>query len=546
MLSEVIARVELLIGEQTLSGGILTFLFIVVIAHFVLTRFTVHSRFWNSQAWTGVREEWFPKMRAKVRTIGNIRQMLSDGYEGFSKQNKAFALPVIAEKPWLVLPHSCIPELLAKSDSEIDMKIIHEEQLMHEYTTGSLGRHVVDVPIQYDILLRQVNRKLPLLISAFNEELDKSFCHYWGTDTSYSEVNLSETCEKIVTQALNRIFAGKEICRDEGFLEHSRLYSEGVGRNAIMVRMLPPLLRPLLAPFITYSNRKHRDICLRVCLPVIRERVQHTAAKRADAEHKWEPPLDVLQWIIEESFARNDPKELDPRMITQRLLALNFVAIDTTHMSMAHTILDLYRSPNSDDFLVGLREECERVLQANGGQWTKSGLDDLVCVDSTIRESMRYSDLGYISLTRMVVDPKGTQFNANGTNSSSPLSVPPGIRICVPAHAIHRDAALYPSPYEFQAFRFSKAREKYRGTQTELSEPKVSIVTTTDKFLPFGHGRHACPGRFFAAQQMKLMLAYLVQNYDVEKLSTKIQNKIMVGTTKPDASLKIKVKRRKV
>ncbi|EHK97752.1 putative Ent-kaurene oxidase [Glarea lozoyensis 74030] len=471
MLSEVIARVELLI---------------VVIAHFVLTRFTVHSRFWNSQAWTGVREEWFPKMRAKVRTIGNIRQMLSDGYEG----NKAFALPVIAEKPWLVLPHSCIPELLAKSDSEIDMKIIHEEQLMHEYTTGSLGRHVVDVPIQYDILLRQVNRKLPLLISAFNEELDKSFCHYWGTDTSYSEVNLSETCEKIVTQALNRIFAGKEICRDEGFLEHSRLYSEGVGRNAIM--------------------------------------------------------LDVLQWIIEESFARNDPKELDPRMITQRLLALNFVAIDTTHMSMAHTILDLYRSPNSDDFLVGLREECERVLQANGGQWTKSGLDDLVCVDSTIRESMRYSDLGYISLTRMVVDPKGTQFNANGTNSSSPLSVPPGIRICVPAHAIHRDAALYPSPYEFQAFRFSKAREKYRGTQTELSEPKVSIVTTTDKFLPFGHGRHACPGRFFAAQQMKLMLAYLVQNYDVEKLSTKIQNKIMVGTTKPDASLKIKVKRRKV
>jgi hypothetical protein len=171
------------------------------------------------------------------------------------------------------------------------MKIIHDEQLMHEYTTGSLGRHVVDVPIQYDILHRQVNRKLPLLINAFYEELDQSFSRYWGTDMSYLEVNLSATCEKIVTQALNRIFAGKDICRDEDFLKHSRLYSEGVGRSAIIVRMLPRLLRPLLAPFVTYSNRKHHDMCLRVCLPVIIDRVQRTAAKRADAVYQWEPPV---------------------------------------------------------------------------------------------------------------------------------------------------------------------------------------------------------------------------------------------------------------
>jgi hypothetical protein len=44
---------------------------------------------------------------------------------------------------------------------------------------------------------------------------------------------------------------------------------------------------------------------------------------------------------------------------------------------------------------------------------------------------------------------------------------------------------------------------------------------------------------------MKLMLAYLVQNYDVEKLSTKVESKVMVGTAKPDINLKIRVKRRK-
>jgi hypothetical protein len=82
MLSDTIARIELLIGEQTLFSSTLNFLFISLIAQLIFTRFTVHSRFWNAQAWTGVREEWFPKMRAKVRSIGSIRQMLSDGYEG--------------------------------------------------------------------------------------------------------------------------------------------------------------------------------------------------------------------------------------------------------------------------------------------------------------------------------------------------------------------------------------------------------------------------------------------------------------------------------
>jgi hypothetical protein len=108
---------------------------------------------------------------------------------------------------------------------------------------------------------------------------------------SYTEVRVSATCEKIITRAANRIFAGPEICRDKDFLKHSRLYSEGVGSGAIILHMLPRLLRPLLAPLVTYSNRKHHDICLRVCLPVIRDRLQRTSAKQADAGFQWEPPV---------------------------------------------------------------------------------------------------------------------------------------------------------------------------------------------------------------------------------------------------------------
>nr|WOZ30805.1 McfF [Coleophoma empetri]BAN91490.1 putative cytochrome P450 monooxygenase [Coleophoma empetri] len=544
MLSDTTARIERIISEQTLFSAVLSLFMIGLMAHLVLARFSIHNQFWSAQVWTGVRAEWFPKIRAKFRTIGGIRQMLSDGYKCFSKQERAFVLPMLGEKPWLVLPPSSIPELLAKSDSEVDMRIVHEQQLQHEYTQGALGRHVVDVPIQYDVIHRQLNRKLPHLIDPFNDEFDKSFRKYWGTDASYTDVKVSATCEKIIAQVANRIFAGPEICRNEDFLEHSRLYSAGVGRCAIILRMLPQVIRSLVAPLVTYPNRKHHDVCLRVCLPVVRDRLQRTSEKRGNLQSEWEPPVDMLQWIIEEAFNRNEPKELDAHLITQRILKLNFVSIETIHMSMTHAILDLYRSPHSERFVAGLRQECDRVLEANNGQWTKSGLDDLLCIDSTIRESMRYSNVGYIALTRMVVDPHGTQFHANGKGNSSPMSIPSGIRVCVPAHAIHRDPEFYSSPHEFQAFRFAEAYEKNRNIGNESYEAKISIVTTTDKFLPFGHGRHACPGRFFAAQMMKLMLVYLVQNYDVEKLSTGVENKVTVGTAKPDSNLSLRVRRR--
>ena len=43
-------------------------------------------------------------------------------------------------------------------------------------------------------------------------------------------------------------------------------------------------------------------------------------------------------------------------------------------------------------------------------------------------------------------------------------------------------------------------------------------MNTSETFLAFGHGRHACPGRFFAVHELKLLMAYIVLNYDVEFL----------------------------
>lgn len=44
----------------------------------------------------------------------------------------------------------------------------------------------------------------------------------------------------------------------------------------------------------------------------------------------------------------------------------------------------------------------------------------------------------------------------------------------------------------------------------------AQLVTTSSDHLAFGHGQHACPGRFFAANEVKIVLAIILTKYEFE------------------------------
>lgn len=89
-------------------------------------------------------------------------------------------------------------------------------------------------------------------------------------------------------------------------------------------------------------------------------------------------------------------------LLALRVVILNMVAIHTTSITITNSILDLYSSPHTEEFVEGLQEEVERVLARNGGEFTKVAVNDLLRVDSAIKESMRVSSLGSISVNRTV------------------------------------------------------------------------------------------------------------------------------------------------
>lgn len=41
------------------------------------------------------------------------------------------------------------------------------------------------------------------------------------------------------------------------------------------------------------------------------------------------------------------------------------------------------------------------------------------------------------------------------------------------------------------------------------------FVTTAPDSIHFGHGLHACPGRFFASNEIKVIMIELLQNWDI-------------------------------
>lgn len=69
------------------------------------------------------------------------------------------------------------------------------------------------------------------------------------------------------------------------------------------------------------------------------------------------------------------------------------------------------------------------------------------------------------------------------------------------------DENIYPDPHRYNPYRFTEMRQNG-------NENKAHLVSVSPTHFGFGHGIHACPGRFFAANEVKIALAHMLLKYD--------------------------------
>lgn len=93
-------------------------------------------------------------------------------------------------------------------------------------------------------------------------------------------------------------------------------------------------------------------------------------------------------------------------------------------------------------------------------------------------------------------------------------TIPAGVTIEVPAVAVNSDPEVFPDADRFDPLRFYDLREKAKSQGSVEGAAQNQFVSVSQNSLTFGYGRHACPGRFFAANEIKMILANALLHYE--------------------------------
>ncbi|KAJ7205715.1 cytochrome P450 [Mycena pura] len=330
---------------------------------------------------------------------------------------------------------------------------------------------------------------------------------------------------EIVSRVSNRLFVGLPLCRNRDYLENNMKFTMNVIQSATRINLFPPFLRPVVGRLITRKNETF-DIAMKHLGTIIEERL----AKENELGPDWPgKPNDLISWLL---FAAQGSDRNVPGLI-RRILLVNMVAIETSSMAFVHALFNATIYP--EDFLA-MREEAERVVAQEG--WTKTALNNMHKIDSFLRESQRL--IGIVAMLRRVVAKEGFRLS-NGT------VLPYGSYLSVAARASQHDPANYTNADKFDGFRFAREREAQR-TNEDLNKDvfKRRMTSTAPDHLAFGMGKHACPGRFFAATELKAMLAHLVINFDIkaEVEGVRPPNSEFAARTSPNSKGKVLFRKR--
>ncbi|KAJ7201912.1 cytochrome P450 [Mycena pura] len=349
---------------------------------------------------------------------------------------------------------------------------------------------------------------------------------------------------QIVARTSNRLFVGLPLCREPEYLQLNIDFTISVFARGQLISTVPYFLKPILGPILSKRKSSLRHI-LKFVGPMLKERLE----KENIYGHDWPGrPNDLISWLLE---IAEDSERTAPAL-AMRLLTVNFTAIHTSATALTVALYDLTAHA---EHIEPMREEVERVISLEG--WTKGALEKMHKVDSFLRESQRLTALSPVVMHRKVVAKEGFTFS-DGT------TVPHGATLTVPI-TVHRDHGLadsgvpshgtdvYPQAEVFDGFRVARMHSKGLAELDDAGEGTRTfnrhMVSTDPEHLVFGHGRHACPGRFFAATELKAMLAHILINYDIraerEGLDGRPKDVVFGMFGSPSASGKVWFRQRK-
>ncbi|KAI8342479.1 cytochrome P450 [Chlamydoabsidia padenii] len=352
-----------------------------------------------------------------------------------------------------------------------------------------------------DGIKKHLSPKLPMYTSRIIEHLNKALHELCGVvpDKGKEFDHVYPLMQHLVAKATASVFVGIELTKNEALVDSFKNMVMEIG--SIMgpkpFREYFPNLMKWHMWYIgktSKSVKKHQDQLLSALKPEIDARLK--AMKENDSN--WVRPNDFLQDILETDKC---PPNIDIySRVIHWITQLLFGAIHTT---TENGTLVIYRLLDNPQLFEDLYKEQNQVLEEagldhNAGPhvFTRDILNKLVKMDSIIQETTRLRN-EFISLPHMNISNKTIILSGGAM-------IRPGESAFVNHYANHHDETLQKVSDNIDMF------EPYRYVNQGRNSTKLG-----EDFILFGMGKHACPGRWFAIQEIKTILSLLIRDYKV-------------------------------
>lgn len=445
-----------------------------------------------------------------------------------------------------------------------DQLAVKKAQLEFHNMNYSLGAKYILDGWQGHLVKTDLTPRIDEIAPILWDELSFAVDRRLGTTPGeWVEVDATDFVTDIITRAMSRFIVNLPLCRDEEYLAAARAGSDAFILAGAANAVVSPLLRPISGFFTRIYSGRVLNRLKKAWEPVYRERMERFAKGDNTDEPLCVPPppppkfppylvpantlSDYLQAILQFGHAHrpSDIHSLDDT--SRRLTLVNFSAMHTTTITTLNLLLDLIGSDPSHQTLSQLHDEATRILgaQPSAQSFTRAAVARLVKADSAARETMRLRSFGAHVNFRRVQPPGG--LTVTTPDDGFRTVIPQGMMLSWGSMAVARDADVYEDSYSYDPFRFWRMREAVSATK-DGREALSAFVATSLTHMPFGHGKHACPGRFLIDVELKMVVAYLVVHYDLafpeEYGGRRPENRWLAEGEMPPVGVRIRARRR--
>lgn len=299
-------------------------------------------------------------------------------------------------------------------------------------------------------------------------------------------------------------FAGSKVGHDEDLIRGMATFTQKIIKAGVFLSFFPDWLGKFLVRNF-YSVEHEMDLIMKLLVPELRK------IRNGEAGDDYEVTFATM--------ALNLPKEDGGlRTVEDAAYYFNSIALASIHTTSHFASFALHELACRPSLVEDLRKEIATL----GNDITPESAATLPLLDSFFREVLRY-DVDYLGMHHLALQ--------DSTLSTGHV-IPEGSIVVGALEQVHRDPRFLPvdpdsgelimgdSPLEvFDAYRFV--------------DKKMKSTTVGPNHLTFGIGAHACPGRYFAANEIKYVLVEMLIRYNVRtKSGARAKDNVLFGMTR--------------